>query len=208
MVSSFTQLIQQKYKDKLDSDGNDYIKFAVEGSKRMYELLNGLLAYSRIQTKARELSFVSMNDVSEIVKDNLSLAISETDATIRFDDLPVIFADENQMIQLLQNLVENGIKFRKGSPEISVSVKSDTKHHIFAVSDSGIGIEPQYFERIFRIFQRLHRMDEYGGTGIGLAICKRIVERHGGTIWVDSRVGEGSTFFFTIPVEPSFSHPV
>jgi PAS domain S-box-containing protein len=208
MVSSFTQLIQQKYQDKLDSDGNEYIRFAVEGSKRMYELLNGLLAYSRIQTKAREFSEVDMNKVLEIVMDNLSLMITESDARISHADLPVIFADENQMIQLVQNLIENSIKFRKGPPEISISVKSDHNNFIFAVSDKGIGIEPQYFERIFRIFQRLHRIDEYGGTGIGLAICKRIVERHGGTIWVNARPGEGSTFFFSIPAEPAFKHTV
>jgi PAS domain S-box-containing protein len=206
MVSSFTQLIQQKYHDKLDRDGNEFIRYAVEGSKRMYELLNGLLAYSRLQTKAREFSDVDMDKVFEIVLDNLNLIIMESGATIKTGNLPVIFADENQMIQLLQNLIENGIKFRKGPPEINVSCKIEPPYYIFAVADNGIGIEPQYFDRIFRIFQRLHRIDEYGGTGIGLAICKRIVERHGGTIWVDSSAGKGSTFFFSIPVEPSFNH--
>jgi PAS domain S-box-containing protein len=208
MVSSFTQLIQQKYQDKLDEDGNEYIRFAVEGSKRMYELLNGLLAYSRIQTKAREFSDVDMNKVFEIVMDNLNLAITESGAKIKTNNLPVICADENQMIQLLQNLIENAIKFRKGPPEITVSCKTEHQHYLFAIADKGIGIEPQYFDRIFRIFQRLHRIDEYGGTGIGLAICKRIVERHGGTIRVESRTGEGSTFCFSIPVEPCFIHPL
>ncbi|HEX2969833.1 MAG TPA: PAS domain S-box protein [Bacteroidales bacterium] len=199
MVSSFTQLLQHRYADKLGDEGNEYIHFAVEGSKRMYELLNGLLAYSRIQTKGREFAVVDMNRVVEKVKDNLNLIISETKTRISHSDLPEIVADENQMIQLIQNLFENSIKFRKEVAEISVSWQLRDDYYVFAIRDKGIGIEPQYFERIFRIFQRLHRSDEYEGTGIGLAICKRIVERHGGQIWVESEFGTGTTFFFSIP---------
>lgn len=200
MVSSFTQLLQHKYHDKLDDDGNDYIRFAVEGSKRMYDLLNGLLAYSRIQSRGKEFTRVGMNDVLENVRQNLSLVIEETGANVTNTDLPVIFADESQMMQLVQNLIENSIKFSKGHPEITISSKIENEYHVFSISDKGIGIDSQYFERIFKIFQRLHRSEEYEGTGIGLAICKRIVERHGGRIWVESDPGIGSTFFFSIPL--------
>jgi PAS domain S-box-containing protein len=200
MISSFTQLLQLKYRDKLDADGQDYIRYAVEGSKRMYELINGLLTYSRVQTQSREFREVEMNNVVKKVKENLSLAIKETHALIYCDNLPTIFADEYQMILLIQNLMENSIKFSKGIPEISLSYKISDNSYTFSLSDKGIGIEPQYHDRIFRIFQRLHRIDEYEGTGIGLAVCKRIVERHGGTIWVESIPGTGSTFNFSIPM--------
>ncbi|HLN55601.1 MAG TPA: ATP-binding protein [Bacteroidales bacterium] len=200
MVSSFTQLLQHKYQDKLGTDGNEYIHYAVEGSKRMYELLNGLLAYSRIQTKAREFSPVSMNHVVQKISENLRLVIRETKAVIKYQELPEIVADENQMIQVMQNLIENSLKFHRGIPDVEISCDIKNDFYIFAVKDKGIGIEPQYYERIFRIFQRLHRSDTYNGTGIGLAICKRIVERHGGKIWVESVLGQGSSFFFSIPV--------
>jgi PAS domain S-box-containing protein len=199
MVSSFTQLLQQKYKDKLDEDGNEYIQFAVEGSKRMYELLNGLLAYSRVQTKGRAFVRVDMNEIVEKVKANLNLVLKEREAVITVRTLPVIFADESQMMQLLQNLIENGLKFSREKPVIAISEMVNNGFHVFSVRDHGIGIEPQYFEKIFKIFQRLHRNDEYNGTGVGLAICKRIVERHSGTIWLTSEYGHGSDFFFTIP---------
>jgi light-regulated signal transduction histidine kinase (bacteriophytochrome) len=201
MVSSFTQLLQRRFQDKLGDDGNEYIRYAVEGSKRMYTLLNGLLTFSRIQTRGKEFEQVDMNKILGKVKDNLSLVIEETKADIKVSELPVIFADESQMIQLTQNLIENSLKFRNGIPKITISVKTENKEHVFSVNDKGIGIEPQYFERIFRIFQRLHRIEEYEGTGIGLAICRRIVERHGGQIWVESSLGKGSTFYFTIPIK-------
>jgi PAS domain S-box-containing protein len=199
MVSSFTQLLQQRYKDKLDEDGNEYIRFAVEGSKRMYDLLNGLLAYSRVQTKGKEFVRVDMNEIIEKVKANLNLVLKEREAVITVRELPVIFADESQMMQLMQNLIENGIKFSQSKPAITISESVNSGFHVFSVRDHGIGIETQYFEKIFKIFQRLHRNDQYRGTGIGLAICKRIVERHSGTIWLTSEYGKGSNFFFTIP---------
>ncbi len=204
MVSSFTQLLQQRYADKLGKEGTEFIRYAVEGSKRMYELLNGLLAYSRIQTRGKEFSQVNMNLVLEKVTENLSLVITEKKAVVKYHQLPQIVADESQMIQLIQNLLENGIKFSREIPEINIACEIRDDYYVFSVKDSGIGIEPQYFERIFRIFQRLHRSEEYEGTGIGLAICKRIVERHGGKIWVGSEFGHGSTFFFSIPVLPAF----
>lgn len=199
MVSSFTQLLQQRFKDKLGEDGNEYIRYAVEGSKRMYELLNGLLTYSRIQTKGREFIRVDMNAVVSKVLENLSLIIKEKKAVINYSSLPLIFADENQMIQLIQNLLENSLKFSNGAPQITIDWHKENESYVFQVTDRGIGIEPQYFERIFRIFQRLHRSDEYGGTGIGLAVCKRIVERHGGRIWVTSEMDQGSHFCFSLP---------
>lgn len=199
MVSSFTQLLQLKYEDKLDKDAIEYIRYAVAGSKRMYELLNGLLAYSRVQTKGKQFDKVDMNVVLKKVKENLNLIIEETESNIISKKLPAVNADENQMIQLFQNLIENSIKFSKGNPEVSISCKKEDNNNVFMVRDSGIGIEKQYYDRIFRIFQRLHRSEEYGGTGIGLAICKRIVERHGGKIWVESEPGKGSTFYFSLP---------
>jgi light-regulated signal transduction histidine kinase (bacteriophytochrome) len=208
MVSSFTQLLQQRYAEKLDADANEYIRFAVEGSKRMYDLLNGLLTYSRIQTRANEFRNVDLNQVVAKVKDNLSLVIEENNAAINVTELPVVAGDENQMIQLMQNLIENSLKFRKGPPVIAISSYKAEDSYIISVEDNGIGIEEKYFERIFRIFQRLHRSDQYEGTGIGLAICKRIVERHGGKIWIDSKPGEGSTFHFSIPFRVPPPQPV
>ncbi|HEX2977056.1 MAG TPA: ATP-binding protein, partial [Bacteroidales bacterium] len=199
MVSSFTQLLQQKYHDRLDEDANEYIHYAVEGSKRMYELINSLLAYSRVQSRARESTLVNMNSIVEKVIANLNLIITEKDALIEYGHLPTIFADSNQMIQLMQNLIENGLKFSNGKPHITIACQKKKNHYIFSVKDKGIGIEPQYFERIFRIFQKLHSGEQYPGTGIGLAICKRIIDRHGGRIWVNSEPGSGSEFFFSIP---------
>ena len=199
MVTSFTQMLEKRYGDKLDQDAQDYIKFAVDGAKRMYELINGLLAYSRIQTKGKEFVEVNMEEVFEKVIRNLDLRINEKKVVITKNDLPVILADESQMIQLVQNLVENGLKFSTVNSKIDFSADTDTSFHVFSVKDEGMGIDPQYFERIFKIFQRLMPKEEYEGTGIGLAICKRIVDRHNGRIWVESEPGKGSRFFFTIP---------
>ena len=199
MVSSFLQLIEKKIDGKLDNEGKEYIKYAVDGAKRMYELLNGLLAYSRIETKGDKLCEVDMNEVLNNVKSNLSLVIKETNAIIHCKPLPTIFADNEQMIRLMQNLIENGIKFSKGVPQITLSSSETGDQNIISVKDNGIGIESKYFERIFKIFQRLHGPENYKGTGIGLAICKRIVERHGGKIFIESEPGKGSTFYFTIP---------
>lgn len=201
MISSFSQLLQLQYSDKLDQQANEYINFAVDGSKRLYELLNGLLAYSRVQTKGRSFEEISMQTVIQKVKENLRLLIEETGAEISCDTLPEIKADENQMIQLMQNLIDNSIKFCSSKPVINVSYKVKEGIYIFSVKDNGIGIEPQYFERIFRIFQRLHLRDEFKGTGIGLALCKRIVERHGGEIWVESVPDQGSVFSFSLPLD-------
>jgi PAS domain S-box-containing protein len=198
MISSFTQLLARKYGDKLGKEADEYINFVVDGAKRMHNLINALLSYSRIQTRGQEFTRLDMNLILKTALDNLSIGIAETKAVITFDDLPVISGDEGQITQVLQNLIGNAIKFNKNLPEIHVSVKEVNGNYIFSVTDNGIGIEELYFERIFAIFQRLDYKGEYAGTGIGLSICKSIVERHGGRIWVESEVGKGTTFFFTI----------
>jgi PAS domain S-box-containing protein len=202
MISSFTQLLAQKYGDKLDNDAREYIRFAVDGSKRMYELINGLLAYSRVQTKGKEFLPVNMNSVIQQVFRNLKLYIRETNATIMCSDIHWVLADEAQMIQLIQNLVTNAIKFSHSEPRVTIASKRMKDYIKFVVKDEGIGIEQQYFEKIFKIFQRLDP-SRHKGTGIGLAVCKRIVERHGGRIWVKSTPGKGSAFHFTIPATPA-----
>jgi light-regulated signal transduction histidine kinase (bacteriophytochrome) len=202
MVSSFTQLIERRYKDKLDKDANDFINFAVDGANRMQRLINDLLDYSRVTTRGK--MFVRL-DVASIVGQvfaNLQQRIEESHAIITQDDLPVIEADESQMLRLFQNLIDNALKFRKDAPPcVHISAHKEEGFHVFTVSDNGIGIDLQYADRIFLVFQRLNTSREYPGTGIGLAICKRIVERHGGKIWIESEVGKGSKFVFTIPIK-------
>ena len=200
MVSSFTQLLQHRYADKLDQNANEFIKYAVDGANRMHELINGLLDYSRIQTKGEQFTFVSMPDVLRIVSKNIEMAIEETKATITSDPLPTVFADKLQMVQVIQNLVGNAVKFSQNNPIIHLSCKKENGWYIFSVKDNGIGIELPYYEKIFQIFQRLNTREEFSGTGIGLAICRRIIERHNGKIWVESEPGKGTTFYFTLPV--------
>ncbi len=198
MVSSFTQLLAIRYKEKLDTEANEFIQFAVDGALRMQNLINDLLEYSRIETKGKKLSVTDMQNVLGQTINNLNIKIKEQNALITNDDLPIIIADGGQMVQLFQNLIGNSLKFCQTSPRIHISAKEDKNHYLFSVKDNGIGIDSQYFEKIFQVFQRLHSKEEYGGTGIGLAICKRIVERHGGKIWVESKPGEGTIFNFTI----------
>jgi signal transduction histidine kinase len=200
MVSSFTQLLSNNYKNKiLDETAQEYIRFAVDGSRRMYDLINGLLAYSKVQTKGKAFTPVDLNHVIESVKKNLVLTLKERNVVLNVTNLPVILADASQMIQLFQNLISNSIKFNSGLPKIYISSKEQKSDFVFSVRDNGLGIESQYFEKIFMIFQRLLPKDQFEGTGIGLSICKRIVERHGGKIWVESVPEEGSTFYFTLP---------
>jgi len=200
MVASYTQLLEKRYKDKLDADAGEFIAYAVDGAKRMQNLIQGLLSYSRVGSRAKPLQPTECESVFEQALANLKLTIDESGAEVTHDPLPRVMADETQLIQLFQNLLANAIKFRdEKQPRIHVSAKEDTNECLFSVSDNGIGISPEYFDRIFVIFQRLHGREEYPGTGIGLSVCKRIVERHGGRIWVESQPGEGSTFCFTIP---------
>ena len=199
MVASFTQLLALKYQDKLDSDARDYISYAVDGAVRMQNLINDLLEFSRIETRGKVLQPVDMNNPLRQAVNNLKIIIREKDALVSSDDLPVLIADESQIVQLFQNLIGNALKFCKNSPRVYVSATEEADHYRFVVEDNGIGIEEQYFKKIFRIFQRLMPKNQYDGTGIGLAICKRIVERHGGKIWVESEPENGSRFLFTIP---------
>ncbi|MGB8491728.1 MAG: ATP-binding protein, partial [Bacteroidales bacterium] len=200
MVSSYTQMLELRYGDKLDANAREYINFAVDGAHRMYNLINGLLAYSRIQRRGSSYKMIDLNKTVEDVKKLLEIQISEKKAVIKADTLPQIRADESQIIQLLQNLFSNALKFSIGVPKVYVTSKIEKDRYVISIRDEGIGIESQYFEKIFVIFQKLHSNDEYEGTGLGLAICKSIVEKHGGIIWVDSKPGEGSTFSFTIPL--------
>ena len=202
MISSFTQLLERKYKDKLDQDANEYIHFVVDASIRMQKLLIDLLNFSRVSTRAKTFMQVDTQTVLGHVISNLQLLIATNKAIITFDDLPVATADELQILSVFQNLIENAIKFKKKTelPKIHISCTKQSNIYQFSVTDNGIGIEMQYHDRVFIVFQRLHSAKDYPGTGIGLSICKRIVERHGGTIWFESIINEGTTFYFTIPI--------
>ena len=200
MVSSYLQLVERRYADELDEDGREFIDFAVDGANRMREMIDGLLEYSRIDTKGGDFELVDCDDLLDEVLDNLQMTIEETGAKISADRLPTVYGDESQLTQLFQNLLSNAIKYRSDAPpRIHVTAERDGNEWTFSVSDNGIGIEPADRERIFEVFQRLHTATEYSGTGIGLALCQRIVERHGGRIWVESEPDEGSTFSFTLP---------
>ena len=202
MVSSYLQLLERRYKGQLDADADDFIHFAVDGAKRMRALINDLLAYSRVQTRGKPFEPTDGEKVLKLTLTNLQQAIEESKAEITHNPLPTVMADELQLVQVFQNLIGNAIKFRGDEPpQIHVSAKRTGNEWMFSVRDNGIGIEPQYAEKIFGIFQRVYGTAEYPGTGIGLAICKRIVERHGGHIWVESEPSTGSTFYFTLPIK-------
>jgi PAS domain S-box-containing protein len=204
MVASYTQLLSKRYKGKLDSDADEFIAFAVDGANRMQRLIQDLLAYSRVGTKGKNFGDISSEEALEQATTNLRGAIEESGALVTHDALPTVLADEGQLVQLFQNLVGNAIKYRNpGAPHIHISSsKSGGKNGetiwSFSVKDNGLGIESKYFEKIFGLFQRLHKREEFAGTGIGLAICKKIVGRHGGNISVESQPGLGSTFRFTL----------
>lgn len=199
-VTSCLQLLEQKYKDKLDDDADQYIHYAVEGASRMKALILDLLAYSRIGTKGKPLQSVDCEQVLLQAVENLASAITEAAAEITHDPLPSITADDTQLLQVFQNLIGNAVKFRRDVPaRIHVSAEKNTNEWVFSVKDHGIGIKSQYLEKIFVIFQRLHKRSQYDGTGMGLAIVKKVVERHGGRVWVESQPGVGTTFYFAIP---------
>jgi PAS domain S-box-containing protein len=207
MVTSYMQLLSKRYKGKLDSDADEFISFAVDGASRMQRLIQDLLVYSRVGTKGEELLDTSSEEALEEALTNLHGAIDESGAVVTHDPLPFVIADEVQLVQLFQNLVGNGIKYqRPGTPRVHVSaVKNGGQKWIFSVRDNGLGIDAQYFEKIFGMFQRLHKREEFAGTGIGLAICKKIAERHGGSISVESQPGHGSTFSFALAESESKS---
>lgn len=199
MVTSFTQLMVNRYRGNLDADADEFIEYIADAAKRMSRLINDLLEYSRVGTRGRPLSPTDCSAMFQLACKNLRVAIEETHATVTSDPLPTVLGDETQLLQLFQNLIGNALKFRGEGPiQIHVGVERQSGKWLFRVSDNGIGIEPQYAERIFIIFQRLHSRGEYPGTGIGLAICKKIVERHGGRIWVESEPGAGATFCFLL----------
>ena len=200
MVSSYTQLVVKRYGERLDGDAKEFMAYVVDGAARMKQLIEDLLAYSRVGTKGKEFKPVAVEAPLKRAITNLRAAIEESGAEITYDPMPTVNADDVQLAQLFQNLMGNALKFK--GPEkakIRVEAKENPAEWEFHVRDNGIGIEPQYFERIFMVFQRLHNKGEYPGTGIGLAICKKVVERHGGRIWVESQSGEGSAFHFTLP---------
>jgi PAS domain S-box-containing protein len=201
-ITGMVQLLQKKYQGTLDARADEYIGFTVEAATRMQALINGLLEFSRVDRQGKPIEEVNMKDVVQAATKSLSKTIHEKNAIITCEDLPTVQVDSLQMARLFQNLIGNAIKFRsERQPKIHISATAlEDKWH-FSVRDNGIGIEPQYFERIFVIFQRLHTRTEYPGTGIGLSLCKKIVERHGGQIWVESESGAGTTFHFTIPKE-------
>jgi PAS domain S-box-containing protein len=200
MVASYTALLSKRYKGKLDSDADQFIAFAVDGASRMHRLIQDLLAFSRVGSKGKELLDTSSEESLQQALQNLGGAIEESGALVTHGRLPNVLADEMQLIQLFQNLVGNAIKYqRPGVPEVHIAATGNGgKKWIFSVQDNGLGIEAQYFERIFGMFQRLHKREEFAGTGVGLAICKKIVERHGGSISVESQPGRGSTFRFDL----------
>ena len=200
MVASYTQLLSRRYKGKLDAEADEFIAFAVDGANRMQRLIQDLLSYSRVGTKGQELLDTSSEEALQRALVNLRSAVEESGALVTHDPLPTVLADGMQLVQLFQNLIGNAIKYQKpGVPQVHISVvRNGAKQWKFSVKDNGLGIEPQYFEKIFGMFQRLHKREEFAGTGIGLAICKKIAERHGGSISVESEPGQGSTFSFAL----------
>ena len=200
MVASFTQLLARRYRGQLDQDADEFIAFAVDGATRMQSLIQDLLAYSRVGTRVKALGPTDCKVIFERARANLLPAIEESRARVTSGPLPTVPGDEVQLVQLFQNLIANALKFGGDQPPvISITAQEEGDQWLFAVRDNGIGIAPEHQQRIFMVFQRLHHRSEYPGTGIGLAICKKIVERHGGRIWVESEPGQGATFFFTIP---------
>ena len=200
MVASFTQLLAERYDGQLDEKAKKYIDYAVDGAVRMQRLINDLLAYSRVGTRGNPIESTDAHSVLGEAIRNLAAVIEESKAIITNEDLPIVRTDAVQLVQVFQNLLANAIKFRgENPPHVHVSARDEEHEWVFFVKDNGIGIDPQHADRVFVIFQRLHTRLEYPGTGIGLAVCKRIVERHGGKIWFESEPGKGSTFFFAIP---------
>ena len=203
MVTSYLQLLERRYKARLDQDASEFIAFAVDGAARMQTLIQDLLTYSRVGTQGASFEPTDCEAVLDQVLRDLQVAITESGAAISRGPLPVLAADAAQLSQLLQNLIGNAVKFRGNSPPlIRVESEQRSADWLFSVQDNGIGIDPRHADRIFQVFQRLHGIGRYPGTGIGLAVCKKIVERHQGAIWVESQPDAGATFFFTIPVHP------
>ncbi|HML04245.1 MAG TPA: PAS domain S-box protein [Methanobacterium sp.] len=202
-IASYSQLIEKRYKGQLDTDADEFLDFIVNSAVRMKEMIQGLLDYSRAGTRGEEFKEFDAEEALKIALSNLQSSIKENNAEITHDPLPIIFADESQIMRVFQNLISNALKFcckEDVKPKIHISAKKTDIEYVFSVKDNGIGIEEEYSDQIFEVFKRLHTIDEYKGVGIGLAIIKRIVDRHGGRVWVESELGKGSTFYFTIPI--------
>ncbi len=201
MVSSYVQLLARRYQGKLDPDADEFIGYAADGASRMQRLINDLLAFSRVGTRGKTFEKVNLETSLALALENLQLTIKEKNATVTHRPLPQVYGDSGQLTQVFQNLIDNAIKFYVGdAPRIEITARIEGEDCICSVKDNGIGIAPEYLNRLFVLFQRLHTRRDYPGTGLGLAICKRIVERHGGRIWVESEPGKGSTFYFKLPM--------
>ncbi|MDY6964706.1 MAG: PAS domain S-box protein [Halobacteriota archaeon] len=200
MVSSYMQLLSRRYKGKLDSDADEFIHFAVDGATRMQRMINDLLTYSRVGTRGRPFEETDCEAVIGSALINLEVRVEESGAVVTHDPLPTIMADDVQFVQLLQNLISNAVKYNdKETPTVHLRAEERDGEWLFSVKDNGIGIDPEYKDQVFQIFRRLQTKEEYEGSGIGLSVCRKIVERHGGRIWLESKSGEGTTFYFTIP---------
>ncbi len=205
-VAGCLQILEKKYKDKLDDDANDLINLAVDGAIRMRNLINALLSLSHVNSDGLIFQSTNLSEAVAITIENLAVHIKETKAQITYHDLPVLPGNKTQLVQLFQNLINNAIKFCKDkSPEIHIEAKNEQDHWLISVRDNGIGFEQKYNDHIFQPFKRLNTIDKYPGTGMGLTICKRIVERHNGKIWVESEIGKGTIFYFTLPTENKFN---
>ncbi len=204
MITSFLQLLQRRYQDQLDKDANEFIEFAVDGAKRLDNMTNDLLSYSRITSKKRQVELVNFEEVLKEALQNLKIPIEETNAVITHEPLPTIKGNAKLKVQLFQNIIGNALKYRsQKTPQIHISAKKKNDHYVFSIKDNGIGMSKDHLTKIFTIFQRLHTHEEYEGTGIGLAIAQKIVHQQGGIIWAESELGKGSTFYFTIPTKPT-----
>jgi light-regulated signal transduction histidine kinase (bacteriophytochrome) len=203
-IANFTQLLQRRYKGKFDSDADEFMEYVVDASVRMKEMIHDLLEYSRVSTSKEELQPLDLNELIEDVLNDLKFTIEENNAEITYKKLPVVMGDYDQISRVFMNFISNALKFKKDNetPKINISCLKDekTKEYIIGIEDNGIGIDEQYLNRIFEIFQRLHTRDKYKGSGIGLAITKKIIEMHGGRIWVESELDVGSTFYFSLPI--------
>ena len=198
-ISSFSMLLENRLKENIDADTQSYLKFILSATERMRNLINELLKYSRVTIQNKKFETINIEQIVTNALSNLELMVQESKAEIIRKPLPKIKGDETQLLQLFQNLISNALKYRNSMPpEIQIGAQKENYKWVFYVKDNGIGIDPKYSEKIFVIFQRLHSRSEFSGTGIGLAICKKIVEQHNGKIWVESAPGEGSTFYFTL----------
>ena len=200
MIASYLQLLERRYKGRLEAEADQFIDFAVSGATRMQTLIRDLLTYSRIGAHRQDPQPVDVSATVRFALENLKIAIGEKEASIMVDPLPTVVGEPTLLNQLFQNLIDNAVKFcTEATPRIHISAAREGGEWIFSIADNGIGIDPQYLEHVFVIFKRLHGRDHYPGTGIGLAICKKIIDRHDGRIWVESRPGRGTTFKFSIP---------